>query len=235
MFNGAHPCYFEANYGRGLRLPSPPFPLGTVTQHATRASLADSLGSAMTEQPPIADPLQLAELRQENAKYRSDCQRLESALQESDRRFKALLYNLPEKVFHKDRDSVYVSCNRNYAADFGLEPEQMVGKTDYELFPPDIATKYRADDRRIMASGETEEIEEIYYTSTGQQRLIRTVKAALRDEHGHVTGILGIFSDITERRRAEEALRLSQTQIEHLDRKSSGSRVSLQGRCQLDD
>ncbi|MCU0979072.1 MAG: PAS domain S-box protein [Pirellulaceae bacterium] len=168
----------------------------------------------MTERPTIADPLQLAELRQENAKCRSDCQRLESALQESDRRFKALLYNLPERVFHKDRESVYVSCNRNYAVEFGFEPEQMVGKTDFDLFPPDIAAKYRADDSRIMASGETEEIEELYCAPTGEERIIRTVKAVLRDEQGHVTGILGMFSDITERKRVQEALQKARDELE---------------------
>ena len=147
----------------------------------------------------------VAELRQENARCRSEWQRCESARQDSDRRFKALLYNLPEKVFHKDRQSVYVSCNRNYAVDFGLEPEQMVGKTDLELFPREIAEKYRADDRRIMASGGTEVIEESYCAPSGQERLIRTVKAALRDEQGQVMGILGIFSDITEQKQAEAA------------------------------
>ncbi len=168
----------------------------------------------MTERPPIADPLQPAELLRENAKSRSECQRLEFALRESDRRFKALLYNLPEKVFHKDRDSVYVSCNRNYAVEFGLEPEQMVGKTDYDLFPAEIAAKYRADDSRIMASGGTEEIEETYCTPSGEKRLIRTVKAALRDERGQVTGILGIFSDITARKQAEEVLQKARDGLE---------------------
>ena len=157
---------------------------------------------------------QLAELRRENAECKSDCQRLESALRESDHRFTALLYNLPEKVFHKDRESVYVSCNRNYAVDFGLEPEQMVGKTDYELFPAEMAAKYRGDDHRIMASGETEEIEESYYTPTGEERIIRTVKAALRDEQGQITGVLGIFSDITERKRAEEKLQRAHDELE---------------------
>ena len=141
-----------------------------------------------------------------------------AALQERDLRYRTLLYNLPEKVVHKDRDSVYLSCNKDFAADFGMTPEQMVGKTDYDLYPQDreLADKYRADDRRIMASGETEEIEERYSTPTRQESIVHTVKAAVRDEHGNVTGILGIFSDITARKQAEEALRESEERYRKL-------------------
>lgn len=162
-----------------------------------------------------------AELRRKNDRCKSECQAFQSALHESERRFKALLYNLPEKVFHKDRESVYVSCNRNYAADCGLVPEQMVGKNDYDFFPRETAAKYRADDQRLMASGATEEIEESYYTRTGEERLIRTVKAPLRDEHGQVTGILGIFSDITERKRAELTVANRRLQREDDERKKA--------------
>lgn len=143
-----------------------------------------------------------------------DGQRAASSLRDSERKFQTLLYNLPERVFHKDRQSVYVSCNRNYAADFGLEPEQMVGKTDADLFPAEIAAKYRADDERVMDSGCTVEFEETYRTGAGDERVIRTVKAPLRDEHGQVVGILGIFSDITERKRAEQALQQAHVELE---------------------
>ena len=150
---------------------------------------------------------QVGDLRQEIAGCRSDNQRLESALRESELRHKALLFNLPEKLFWKDSASVYVACNHNYASDFGMTPEQIVGKTDYDIYLPGMAEKYRADDGRIMASGATEEIEETYCTPAGKTFVVRTVKAALKDEHGNVTGILGIFSDITARREIETTLR----------------------------
>jgi PAS domain S-box-containing protein len=152
---------------------------------------------------------QVVELRREIAECRE-------ALQRRDLRYRTLLYNLPQKVVYKDRDSVYLSCNKNFADDFGLTPEQMVGKTDHDLYPhnPAIAEKYRADDRRIMASGEAEEIEESYSTPTQKECIVRIVKAPVKDEHGSVTGILGIFSDITDRKRAEEALKKAHDELE---------------------
>ena len=170
-----------------------------------------------SDEPKNAEPDQaqlLAELRREVDACRAARQQLESALFESNRAFKTLVHGLPEKVFHKNRNSVYVSCNRNYAVDFGLEPEDMIGKTDFDLFPYDIAAKYRADDGRIMATGVSEEIEEKYFTPDGQERIIRTVKTVMRNEEGEVTGILGIFSDITVRKRSEEAMRAAHSELE---------------------
>ncbi len=152
----------------------------------------------MTDQAPSVEQLQ-----QEIAECRA-------ALQERDLRYRTLLYNLPERVFHKDRNFVYLSCNKNYASDFGMTPEQMVGKTDYDLYPREMADKYRADDKRIMASGGTEEIEECYSTPTKKESAVRTLKAAVKDEHGDVTGVLGIFSDVTTRRQAELSLQKSE-------------------------
>jgi len=60
---------------------------------------------------------------------------------------------LPQKIFHKDKNSVYVSCNKNYARDLKIQPDEIIGKTDYDFYNKELAEKYRADDKRILESG----------------------------------------------------------------------------------
>lgn len=138
---------------------------------------------------------------------------VEEALRASEIRYRTLVQQLPHKIFHKDRESVYVSCNEAYAQDLGIPPEQITGKTDFDFYPGELAEKYRADDRRVMELGHTVEIEE-EYIEHGQARTVSTVKTPLHDDEGQVVGVLGIFSDITERKRTEQALRESTDQLQ---------------------
>ncbi len=130
----------------------------------------------------------------------------EMALQASERKYRTLVENLPTKVFLKDRQSVYVSCNELFAKMVGLSAADIVGHTDHDFFPANLASKYCEDDQRIMASGLAEEIEEDYLEQ-GEIRTALTLKTPVHNEAGTVTGILGIFSDITERKRTEDHLR----------------------------
>jgi PAS domain S-box-containing protein len=131
------------------------------------------------------------------------------ALRESEAKYRTLLEHLPQKVFLKDRNSVYICCNENYAKDLGISSEQLPGKTDYDLFPAALAEKYRTDDKRIMESGQVSEIEEPYLCGEGQMT-VHTVKVPIPDEEGNVTGVLGIFWDVTESKRAEDAIKESE-------------------------
>jgi len=175
-------------------------------------SVASREGEPGDAPGPLAPP--------ENPILRGTAEAME-ALRESDRRPLALFENLPQEVFVKDARSVYLACNRNFARDLGIEPEQIAGKTDDDFFPEALAEKHRADDRRIMASGATETIEE-EQTRDGDPRFVRTIKAPFMDQNGTVAGILAISQDITDQRRAEEelarkveTLRRSNSELEH--------------------
>ncbi len=127
----------------------------------------------------------------------------EEALRDSEQKYRTLLDNIPQRVFYKDRNSVYLAVNPSYARDLGRMPDEVVGKTDYDLFPPEMADKYRSDDRRIIETATSEEIDEPYPLG-GEVRVVHTLKAPVRASDGAITGVLGIFWDITERKRAEE-------------------------------
>jgi len=133
----------------------------------------------------------------------------EDALLKSESKYRTLLENVPQKIFFKDRNSVYVSCNESYARDLKIKSNEILGKTDYDFYPKEFAEKYRADDKRIMESGKTEDIEE-EYIQDGQKVFVHTVKTPVKDENGNVIGILGIFWDITERKQMEKTLRESE-------------------------
>ena len=135
--------------------------------------------------------------------------RAEAALRASESRFRMLVENIPQKYCVKDRDSRWLAVNPSFARDLGFKREEVVGKLDYDLFPKEMADKYRADDQRIMQSGQTEELEE-QSRLAGREVWVHMVKAPLRDERGEVIGIFGLFTDITERMRAAEALRVSE-------------------------
>jgi PAS domain S-box-containing protein len=126
-------------------------------------------------------------------------------LARSEERYRMLVETIPEKIFVKDTHSTYVSCNEHYARDLGIAAEAIAGKTDFDFFPHDLAENYQIDDRAVMESGAIRVIEE-RYISEGKESWISTLKTPLRDAAGNVTGILGIFHDITERKQAEEEL-----------------------------
>ncbi|MBN2040493.1 MAG: PAS domain S-box protein [Spirochaetes bacterium] len=137
---------------------------------------------------------------------------LNQTLSESEYRYRTLVDNLPQRIFLKNKDLVFVSCNPNFAGDLGIDIRDIAGKTDYDFHPAELAEKYREDDRRIILSGKPEEIEEKYFYE-GREITVQTVKTPVRNKSGEVSGILGIFWDISERKRIEQAIKESRERL----------------------
>jgi PAS domain S-box-containing protein len=124
---------------------------------------------------------------------------------------RALIDILPVAVFAKDEAGRFVMWNRESERLFGLTTDNVMGRTDYDFFPPDQADFFRAKDREVLAGGEAIEIAEEPIDSPGRGRLfLHTRKVPVRDAAGRPTVLLGISTDITERKRTEQALKESE-------------------------
>ena len=136
--------------------------------------------------------------------------RAEEALRASQSMLQLVMQNVPQGIFWKDRHSTYLGCNNVFAKNAGLESaEEIVGKTDYDLpWSPEQAASFREYDRRIMENDAPEyHIIEQQREANGNLAWLETNKVPLHDAQGQVIGILGTYEIITERKRAEEALR----------------------------
>jgi PAS domain S-box-containing protein len=134
--------------------------------------------------------------------------RAEEELRRSRQMLRTVLDNIPQRVFWKDENSVYVGCNKAFALDCGYsDPADMVGRTDFETSSTEIGEIIQADDKRVMTTGSARiNSEEPQTKPDGSRGWIRTSKVPLFDSEGKSVGVLGTYEDVTDRKRAEAAL-----------------------------
>jgi PAS domain S-box-containing protein len=156
-----------------------------------------------------------AELEAINLRLREEMRQRHEA-EERSRASRALLEavvdNSPAVIYVKQLDGRYLLANRLYEQIFGLEHDSMLGRTDHDLFDKPAADKFRAMDRRVIAADRALSEEESVPLRDGVRHYI-SVKAPLRDADGKAFAVVGISTDITERKLIEEQLR---TQLAHL-------------------
>lgn len=143
---------------------------------------------------------------------------MEEALFNSRQMLQAVLDSIPQRVFWKDRNSVFLGCNRPLALDVGYsDPAEMVGKTDYDHASHAIADHFRADDFQVMETGRPKiNYEEPQIRSDGSTAWLRTSKVPLRNQDGAIIGVLGTYEDITGQKLAQEKLRESEEKFRHI-------------------
>ncbi|GAB4537274.1 MAG: hypothetical protein Tsb0014_25890 [Pleurocapsa sp.] len=147
----------------------------------------------------------------------SDRKQAEQELYQSKQLLQMVLDTIPQLVFWKDRNSVYLGCNQSFAKAAGLDsPDEIIGKTDYDLpWKKEETEFYRECDRRIMSSGRAElGIVETLLNAEGQETTIETNKSPLFAENGQVIGILGTIQDITKQKQAEQTLKRINEELE---------------------
>jgi two-component system cell cycle sensor histidine kinase/response regulator CckA len=189
---------------------------------AARAGAQDYLLKGQVDSASLCRSIRFAIERKHTLKQllsHSERENTNDALWGSSQMLQLVLDHMPAFVFWKDRNSVYLGCNYLFAENAGLvSPEAIVGLTDLDLPWRDTeAENYRADDRRVMESGIPKlNYEETQTTADGRLTAVRTSKIPLRDSEGRVIGVLGTFEDITERIRAEAALRESEAKYRRI-------------------
>jgi len=135
----------------------------------------------------------------------------EEALRRKIEEQDALWTGTPDLLYIKDKDSVYLAANPAFAELNNLSCDEICGKTDFDIYPPKVAGKLRAEDRTVIKTGEAlKSIEHSLEKPTGTTIQTITTKAPLRDPTGAVTGIIGITHDVTERAELERQVRQSQ-------------------------
>ncbi|MEI8085573.1 MAG: PAS domain S-box protein [Paludibacter sp.] len=133
----------------------------------------------------------------------------EEALLKSEQMLQSILEHFPGDVFWKNKQSIYMGCNQSFAEGFGFKSKaEIINKTDFDLgLSAKLAEAYRADDRKIIESG----IEILHRTEkknlkNGEKNWFDSSKLPLRDFDGNTIGIMGVFTNITKRKLAEESL-----------------------------
>jgi diguanylate cyclase (GGDEF)-like protein/PAS domain S-box-containing protein len=137
----------------------------------------------------------------------SQRKRAEEALRKSERRLNAILNSISDMAWFKDREGRFILVNDAFAASAGKKADDLPGKTDFDVWPKNLAEKYIADDREVMHKGVRKRFEEPLAGTDGMNRWIETIKTPIYDETGAVTGTVGIARDVTDRKRMEEEIR----------------------------
>jgi PAS domain S-box-containing protein len=128
------------------------------------------------------------------------------ALQKKEALLRSLIDSIPDLIFFKDRESRYLGFNKAFAQYCDCSEAQLLGRTDFDFAPPEVAEFYRQKDREMLASGQPRHNDEWITYPDGREVLLDTRKAPLYGADGSIIGVIGISRDITERRRIEEAL-----------------------------
>ncbi len=138
-----------------------------------------------------------------------------------------LVEALPQLILCKDLEGRFTFANQRFCQELGQPLEGIIGRTDFDFFPRDLAEKYRRDDRRVLETGAVLDVVEEHVTPRGETIFVQVMKSPLRGRDGVIFGLQGIFWDVTERMRAELLLKEQNITLQQLARSEREAHEAL--------
>ncbi|HTP67036.1 MAG TPA: PAS domain S-box protein, partial [Geobacteraceae bacterium] len=161
---------------------------------------------------------------------RREVRKRTAALRDSEGHLRTLIHTLPDLVWLKDKNGVFLSCNSMFERLYNAPEADIVGKTDYDFVDRELADFFIMNDRKATAAGKPTINEEwLTFADDGHRALVETIKTPVYDDAGGLIGVLGIGRDITQRKQAEEELRESEEKFRVLAETSPAAICVYQG------
>lgn len=169
------------------------------------------------------------ELLRKEAAHR---EKAEEDLKASEKRLQGMMDNTTSVIYMKDTQGKYVHVNRRFLRLFHVTPENVIGKTDFDIFPKKVASAFRTNDLTVLNTGELLEMEETAPQQDGEHTYI-SIKFPIYGEDGKLLGVSGVSTDITGRKRAEMALKESERRFRRMLEDVRQISVMLDGKGNL--
>ncbi len=137
----------------------------------------------------------------------------EEKLVKSEAFYHSLVENLPQNILRKDLRERFTFANQRFCALLNKPLAEIIGKTDFDFYPAELAAKFQRDDRYVIETGDTFETVEENQSPSGEKIYVQVIKTPVVDDKQRIIGIQGIFWDITERKRWEERLQAANKEL----------------------
>ena len=151
----------------------------------------------------------------------------ERAIEEHAAVYRSLVETLPQSFLRKALEGRFTFANQRFCKELGHPRDEIVGKTDFDFFPRELAEKYRADDRLVLETGRVLDVVEQHVTPRGETLHVQVMKTPLYAADGALLGTQAIFWDVTARIRADEQLREKNAELEGLARSEHQAHEAL--------
>lgn len=166
----------------------------------------------------------VTEIKKSEEKYK----KLYIEFQEKESLLVSLINSIPDLIFYKDINSRYLGCNKAYEKYSGMDEEDIIGQSDFDIFDEEEALFYRKMDAEMIEKEEKVSYEEWIKYPDSREVLLDTIKTPYYDSEGNVLGIIGICRDITERIKKEELQRKMEEEAIRLDKLKETDRIKTE-------